>query len=224
MRRATRARTNSIGWCACGSTRRIEPGPRRSRSSPATDSTLPTKLVRSRSLTRTRASRRSWALTCSLPEYAGRADDYIHLVCNDMLDGVAPKQGGSMRSARWEPSTPTNVGRCSTRAAAAGLGLRLHGNQLGYGPGVRLAVECGCASVDHCTYLTDADIDALAGSDTVATFLPATDFSTRQPYPDARRVLDAGVSVAHGHRTATRDRATRRRSRSASRSPCVTCT
>ncbi len=79
---------------------------------------------------------------------------------------------------------------------AAGLGLRLHGNQLGHGPGVQLAVECGCASVDHCTYLTDDDIDALAGSDTVATFLPATDFSTRQPYPDARRVIDAGVTVA----------------------------
>ena len=79
---------------------------------------------------------------------------------------------------------------------AAGLGLRLHGNQLGPGPGVLLAVELGCASVDHCTHLTDADVDALAGSDTVATFLPATDFSTRQPYPDARRVIDAGATVA----------------------------
>ena len=80
--------------------------------------------------------------------------------------------------------------------AAAGLGLRVHGNQLGPGPGVRLAVELGAASVDHCTYLEDADIEALAGSETVATFLPATDFSTRQPYPDARRAIDAGVSVA----------------------------
>jgi imidazolonepropionase len=79
---------------------------------------------------------------------------------------------------------------------AAGLGLRVHGNQLGPGPGVQLAVELGAASVDHCTYLDDADIEALAGGDTVATFLPATDFSTRQPYPDARRAIDAGVSVA----------------------------
>ena len=54
----------------------------------------------------------------------------------------------------------------------------------------------GAASVDHCTYLDDGDIEALAGSDTVATFLPASDFSTRQPYPDARRAIDAGVSVA----------------------------
>jgi imidazolonepropionase len=78
----------------------------------------------------------------------------------------------------------------------AGLGLRVHGNQLGPGPGVRLAVEMGAASVDHCTYLEDADIEALADGETVATFLPATDFSTRQPYPDARRAIDAGVNVA----------------------------
>jgi imidazolonepropionase len=50
--------------------------------------------------------------------------------------------------------------------------------------------------VDHCTYLSAADIDALAGSDTVATLLPGADFSTRAPYADARRLLDAGVTVA----------------------------
>jgi imidazolonepropionase len=79
---------------------------------------------------------------------------------------------------------------------AAGLGLRVHANQLGVGPGVQLAVEMGAASADHCTYLSEADVDALAGSRTVATLLPATDFSTRQPYPDARRLLDAGATVA----------------------------
>ena len=61
---------------------------------------------------------------------------------------------------------------------------------------MRLAVELGAASVDHCTYLDDADVEALAARDTVATFLPATDFSTRQPYPDARRAIDAGATVA----------------------------
>jgi imidazolonepropionase len=79
---------------------------------------------------------------------------------------------------------------------SAGLGLRVHGNQLGPGPGIQLAVEMGAASVDHCTYFDDAGVEALAGSETVATFLPATDFSTRQPYPDARRMIDAGVVVA----------------------------
>ena len=129
-------------------------------------------------------------------EYEGRADDYVDLVCGPMLDACAPH-------ARWIDAFcetgAFDADQCRAVLEAgrsAGLGLRLHGNQLGTGPGVRLAVELGCASVDHCTHLTDADVEALAGSDIVATFLPATDFSTRQPYPDGRRVVDAGATVA----------------------------
>jgi imidazolonepropionase len=129
-------------------------------------------------------------------EYEGRADEYVALVCGEMLEACAPL-------CRWvdvfceRGAFDADQSRAVLEAGrAAGLGLRVHGNQLGPGPGVRLAVEVGAASVDHCTYLDDADIDALAGSDTVATFLPATDFSTRQPYPDARRAIDAGVEVA----------------------------
>jgi len=80
--------------------------------------------------------------------------------------------------------------------AAAGLQPRVHANQLGPGPGVQVAVEAGAASADHCTFTDDADVDALASSATVATLLPGVEFSTRQPYPDARRLLDAGVTVA----------------------------
>ncbi len=130
------------------------------------------------------------------PEFVGRADDYVHLVCNEMLAAAVPH-------SRWIDAFcevgafDADQSRAVLAAGrAAGLGLRLHANQLGHGPGVQLAVEMGCASADHCTFLTDADIDALAGSDTVATFLPATEFSTRQPYPDARRVMDAGACVA----------------------------
>ena len=79
---------------------------------------------------------------------------------------------------------------------AAGLPGRVHANQLGAGPGVRLAVAAGAASADHCTFLTDADVDALAAGTTVATLLPGVEFATRQPYPDARRLLAAGVTVA----------------------------
>jgi imidazolonepropionase len=129
-------------------------------------------------------------------EYEGRADEYVDLVCTEMLAACAPH-------ARWidvfceRGAFDADQSRAVLEAGrAAGLGLRVHGNQLAQGPGVRLAVESGAASVDHCTYLDDADIEALASSDTVATFLPATDFSTRQPYPDARRVIDAGVTVA----------------------------
>jgi imidazolonepropionase len=130
------------------------------------------------------------------PEYAGRADEYVALVCGDMLAACAPH-------ARWidafceQGAFDTDQCREVLRAGrAAGLGTRLHANQLGTGAGVRLAVELGCASVDHCTFLSEADIDALAGGDTVATFLPATEFSTRQPYPDVGRVIAAGATVA----------------------------
>jgi imidazolonepropionase len=130
------------------------------------------------------------------PEFEGRADDYVSLVCNEMLATCAPH-------ARWidafceQGAFDADQSRAVLQAGrAAGLGLKLHANQLGHGPGVQLAVELGCASADHCTYLSDDDIEALAGSNTVATFLPATDFSTRQPYPEARRLLDAGGIAA----------------------------
>ncbi len=129
-------------------------------------------------------------------EYAGRADDYIHLVCNEMLAQAAPHSAWVDAFCETGAFDADQCRAVLDAGRAAGLGLRLHGNQLGHGPGVQLAVECGCASVDHCTYLTDADIEALAASDTVATFLPAADFSTRQPYPDARRAIDAGAQVA----------------------------
>jgi imidazolonepropionase len=83
-----------------------------------------------------------------------------------------------------------------TAGIAAGLLPRIHANQLGPGPGVQLAVELGAAAADHCTYLTASDVDALAGSGTVAGLLPGVEFSTRQPYPDARRLVDAGVTVS----------------------------
>jgi imidazolonepropionase len=130
------------------------------------------------------------------PECEGRADEYVELVCGEMLEACRPH-------ARWidvfceEGAFDEDQSRAVLEAGReAGLGLRVHGNQLGPGAGVRLAVEMGAASVDHCTYMTDEDVEALAASDTVATFLPATDFSTRQPYPDARRAIDAGAAVA----------------------------
>ena len=129
-------------------------------------------------------------------EYEGRPDVYVELVCGEMLDACRPY-------ARWidvfceRGAFDADQSRAVLAAGRkAGLGLRVHGNQLGFGPGVQLAVEMGAASVDHCTYLSDEDVEALAGGETVATFLPATDFSTREPYPDGRRAVDAGVQIA----------------------------
>src|SRR4051812_17871302 len=134
-------------------------------------------------------------------EFDGRADDYVDLVCGEMLAACAPH-------ARWidvfceEGAFDEDQSRRVLVAGRdAGLGMRVHGNQLGAGPGVRLAVEMGAASVDHCTYLEDADVEALAGGGTVATFLPATGFSTRPPYPDARRLIHAGGAGAPAPQT-----------------------
>jgi imidazolonepropionase len=124
------------------------------------------------------------------------ADDYVDLVTGPMLEAAAPY-------ARWidvfcerGAFDGDQARQILTAGAKAGLGLRLHANQLGAGPGVRLAVELNAASADHCTHLSDADVDALAGGQTVATLLPGAEFCTRSPYPDARRLLDAGVTVA----------------------------
>ncbi|HEU4757400.1 MAG TPA: amidohydrolase family protein, partial [Agromyces sp.] len=129
-------------------------------------------------------------------EREGGADAYVDLVAGEMLEACAPH-------ARWVDAfcergafDAAQSRRVLEAGRAAGLGVRVHGNQLGEGDGVRLAVELDAASVDHCTFLTDADVAALAGSRTVATLLPGVEFSTRQPYPDARRLIDAGVTVA----------------------------
>jgi imidazolonepropionase len=134
-------------------------------------------------------------------EYSADRAAYVELVSGPMLAAAAPY-------ARWidvfcEPNSPHAFDGDEARAiltagAVAGLGLRVHGNQLGPGPGVQLAVELGAATVDHCTHLTDADVSRLsdAREQTVATLLPGVEFCTRSPYPDARRLLAAGVSIA----------------------------
>jgi imidazolonepropionase len=130
------------------------------------------------------------------PEFTARPDDYVRLVCGEMLDACAPQ-------ARWIDVFCDRgaFDREQTReilhaGVARGLVPRLHANQLQRGPGARLAVEFDAASADHLTHLTDADVDALASGRTVATLLPGAEFSTRSPYPDARRLLGAGITVA----------------------------
>jgi len=129
-------------------------------------------------------------------EYADDPAGYVELVTGPMLDAAA-------EHARWidvfceTGAFDADQARAILRAGRdRGLPGRLHANQLGHGPGVRLACELGLVAVDHCTYLDDADVAALADSWTVATLLPGVEFSTRSPYPSGRRLLDAGVTVA----------------------------
>jgi imidazolonepropionase len=129
-------------------------------------------------------------------EYAARPDEYVALVCGEMTTAAAPY-------ARWvdvfceRGAFDGDQARAVLEAGiAAGLAPRVHANQLGPGPGVQLAFALDAASADHCTHLSIEDIEALAGSSTVATLLPGAEFSTRSPYPSGRRLVDAGVRVA----------------------------
>jgi imidazolonepropionase len=130
------------------------------------------------------------------PEYADDPAGYVDLVTGPMLEAARPH-------ARWvdvfceRGAFDADQARAILRAgAAAGLQPRVHANQLGEGPGVQVACEVGAASADHCTHLSAADVAALAESGVVATLLPTVEFSTRSPYPDARALLAAGVTVA----------------------------
>lgn len=130
------------------------------------------------------------------PEFADDIAGYVDLVTGKMLTACAPH-------AKWidvfcdRGAFDADQARAILRAgAAAGLLPRIHANQLQHGAGIQVAVELDAASADHCTHASDADITALADSGTVATLLPGAEFSTRAKYPDARRFLDAGVTVA----------------------------
>ncbi|MCC5946819.1 MAG: imidazolonepropionase [Nitriliruptoraceae bacterium] len=131
------------------------------------------------------------------PEFADDVDGYVALVTGAMLDACAPL-------ARWidvfveQGAFGADAARTIlTAGRARGLGLKVHANQLRPGPGVQVACEMGAASADHCTHLSEADVAALADSGTVATLVPGADFSTRSPvYPDGRRLVDAGATVA----------------------------
>jgi imidazolonepropionase len=122
--------------------------------------------------------------------------DYLDLVTGPMLAAVAPHADYIDAFCEVGAFDVEESREVLLAGRAAGLGVRVHGNQLGFSGGVRLAVELGAASVDHCNHLEERDIEALAGSPTVATLLPACDLSTREPFPPARRLLDAGARVA----------------------------
>jgi imidazolonepropionase len=129
-------------------------------------------------------------------EYAGKEDKYVELVTVEMLDSVLPH-------SKWidvfcdQGAFDVDQSRQILKAGIEkGLLPRMHANQLTQGGGVQLAVELDCASADHCTHLSDKDIELLAGSNTVATLVPGAEFSTRATYPNAARLFDAGVNVA----------------------------
>jgi len=129
------------------------------------------------------------------PEYARDPDGYLDLVCGPMLDAVAPL-------VRWidvacdAAFDSAQLRRVLAAGQRNGLGLRVHGVQDVTGQGVLIAVDTGAAAIAHCGQLSDADIAALVGSETVATLLPARDPTTGQPPANGRSLIDAGVRIA----------------------------
>lgn len=152
-------------------------------------------------------------------EFEGRGEEYVDLVAGPMLEAVQDAAGPALRwidvfceDGAFDSEQSTRVLRAG---ADAGLGLRVHGNQLGRTGGVQLACDLGAASVDHLNHLDPADVDALAATaalpvapgeepgvldartgPTVATVLPACDLSTRAPLAPARELLEAGAQLA----------------------------
>ncbi|MGP9034128.1 imidazolonepropionase [Glutamicibacter mysorens] len=137
------------------------------------------------------------------------AEAYTDLVTGPMLDAVAGNVDFVDVFCERGAFTEDQSRRVLEAAQRKGLATKVHGNQLGSGPGVQLAVEFGSHSVDHVNYLEEEDFKVLAGSwagwdasarsgkpGTVATCLPACDLSTRQPLAPGRELLDAGVRIA----------------------------
>ncbi|MFM1954540.1 MAG: hypothetical protein RL118_731 [Actinomycetota bacterium] len=133
-------------------------------------------------------------------EYADRGasgvDEYVELVKTAMLAATVPHSKWIDVFCDRGAFDADQAREILLAGKTAGLAPRIHANQLQQGSGIQLAVELDCASADHCTHFDDADIAALAGSNTVATLLPGAEFSTRAEYPDARRLWEAGVTVA----------------------------
>ena len=129
-------------------------------------------------------------------EFKNRRDDYVALVAGEMLDHCAPLVRWADVFCDQGAFSVDEARLILSRASERGLSLRLLGNQLGHTGGIQLAVELDAASVDHCTHVSDLDVEALAGSNTVATLLPGAEFSTKSEYPSGRHLLDAGVTVA----------------------------
>lgn len=148
------------------------------------------------------------------------AEAYVDLVVGEMLAAVAPHVRWIDVFCETGAFTPEQSERVLRAGREAGLGLRVHGNQIGESGGVALACELGAASVDHVNFLSQGDVEALAATSqrpvrsqrsggaaepgrlavdagpTVATVLPACDLSTRAPLAPARELVDAGAVVA----------------------------
>jgi imidazolonepropionase len=133
-----------------------------------------------------------------LPEFKGREDDYIDF----MLAAVVPEVAALGLAEFCDVFCERNVfsvaqsRRLLTRAGESGLKPKLHADEIVRLGGAELAAEIGAVSADHLLHASDEGLRAMASAGVVATLLPATAFSLREPYARGRFMIDAGGAVA----------------------------
>jgi len=132
-------------------------------------------------------------------EHAASREDYLRIIIEKMIPKVAEEGLAQFCDVFCEQGyfSVEEARAILTAAKEAGLGLRIHADELTHSGGARLAAELGARSADHLLWIDDSDIEALKEAGTVATLLPGTAFNLGlMQYPPARKLIAAGVPVA----------------------------
>jgi len=133
-----------------------------------------------------------------LPEYQGREEAYINFVLNEVVPEVASRRLAEFCDVFCEKNVFSieQSRRLLTNAAPSGLKSKLHADEIVWLGGAELAAEIGAISADHLLNASDGGLRAMAAAGVVATLLPTTAFSLREPYARGRFMIDAGCAVA----------------------------
>lgn len=135
----------------------------------------------------------------SIPqEYKGNPVEYINFIISEVLPRLQGKNLARFCDIFCERGVfeLEDSRRFLTAARAAGFGLKLHADEIARIGGAGLAAELGATSADHLLKATPEDLDAMVAASVIATCLPVTAFSLREPYADARAMIDRGLAVA----------------------------
>jgi imidazolonepropionase len=133
------------------------------------------------------------------PEFAGRADDYVDLIVNEMIPAVAREGLAEAVDAFCEPIafTPAQCERVWAAARKHSLAVKGHVEQLSNSHGAEILAKLGAWSADHLEYLDAAGVEALAAAGTVAVLLPGAFYFLReQQKPPVELLRAAGVPIA----------------------------
>ena len=132
------------------------------------------------------------------PEYEGRGDEYIDMVCSEMLPAVKEDKLAEFCDVFCEDSVfnAEQSRRYLECARNMGFGLKVHADEIEAIGGSELAGELGAVSAEHLIAITEAGMDALAEGGTIAMCLPATSFYLGKTFAPARRMIEKEIPVA----------------------------